>query len=74
MLQDIWNMLQSIWKALTTIGGFVFELVTTIDERFNMTAEAIAYVPSYLEWLPTSCGAFISMILCFVVINKFFGG
>lgn len=73
MLKGIWEVLTSIVAGLTTCIDFVIDTVMNLDEMLVMLTSAIAYVPTYVGWLPPAAVTLVTMTMTAALIFKLVG-
>lgn len=73
MLKDIFDVVKQIGDFIASIVKFVIDMVEDLVYMVGLLGETVTKLPSYLNFLPATVTATITVIFSIVVIYKILG-
>lgn len=72
-IKNVGKVVQDIGNFFSTVIDFVISFVEDVVYVIKLTAETVAKIPDYFDWLPSSVVAIIVSAFAIVVIYKVLG-
>lgn len=72
-VKNVGKVVQDIGNFFSTVIDFVISFVEDVVYIIKLTAETVAKIPEFFDWLPSAVVALIVSIFAVVVIYKVLG-
>lgn len=73
MLKSIFDAMINFFNLVGSLVNFVIDMVKDLVYVITLIGKMLLKIPSYVGWLPTTCGSIIVAIFGIVVIYKILG-